>query len=746
MGAVLNSFDGHVDFAAIKAASLGSIETLASRWLPHGKRLGNEWVATNPTRNDGRPGSFKVNVVTGVWSDFATGESGGDMMDLWGYLFGGDPLDAAKEVGDLLGVPRTSNIARLHLGPRASIVPAVTTSAAGVLPPGQSLRDPSNFPPRTPPNAHGKPRFVIAGAEGPQVYGDEKRRHVYKCGTVPIKIKVMRKAGDALIWYRVSDGDVLGWQLQKPAGFKEVVYFGSLDWSDADRLEDFLFWPEGEKDAESVTARGELAVTFGGVGDGLPKGCEEYIRGRHVVVLVDNDAPGRDHAAKKAALAYPIAASVRVVHFTEVPHKGDVSDYFQMGNTIGALLQISKMEETYKPRVSPEVSSLASAEALTKASVLKATPYTWIDPTAIPRRDFVYGRHLIRKFVSATIAPGGVGKSSLIVSEALSMVSGKALLGVQPTSRLRVWLWNLEDPQEEIARHVQATAQHFELSVGDIEGHLFVDSGRDQRLVITITDRAGSRILEPVVDALVAELLARQIDHLVVDPFVSSHDASENDNSAMDCIVKAWGRVAQRANCSIELVHHSRKSAAGETETTAESARGGKALTDGCRSVRVLNRMTTDEAEKAGVDAPRSYFRVFVDKANLAPPAETSDWFHLKSIDLGNSPSGGYGDSVGVVVPWAWPDLMSDVTVSHLRQVQAIVSKRPYRENHQAQDWVGKAVAEALGLDLDQPKNKRKIMGLLKVWLKSGALKKVEDNDVKGNPRYFVQVGVPAND
>ncbi|WP_445216080.1 hypothetical protein ACKWRH_27655 [Bradyrhizobium sp. Pa8] len=38
-------------------------------------------------------------------------------------------------------------------------------------------------------------------------------------------------------------------------------------------------------------------------------------------------------------------------------------------------------------------------------------------------------------------------------------------------------------------------------------------------------------------------LVARQIDHLVVDPFVSSHDASENDNTAKDHIVKASGWV-----------------------------------------------------------------------------------------------------------------------------------------------------------------------------------------------------------
>lgn len=31
-----------------------------------------------------------------------------------------------------------------------------------------------------------------------------------------------------------------------------------------------LYWPEGEKDTDTVSGKGELAFTFGGVGDGLP--------------------------------------------------------------------------------------------------------------------------------------------------------------------------------------------------------------------------------------------------------------------------------------------------------------------------------------------------------------------------------------------------------------------------------------------------------------------------------------------
>ena len=47
------------------------------------------------------------------------------------------------------------------------------------------------------------------------------------------------------------------------------------------------------------------------------------------------------------------------------------------------------------------------------------TVFEWEDPTKLPVRDWIYGRHLIRRHVSATIASGAVGKTSLKIVEAL---------------------------------------------------------------------------------------------------------------------------------------------------------------------------------------------------------------------------------------------------------------------------------------------------------------------------------------
>ena len=70
-----------IDFGQVKAAALAQSETLVPAWLPAGKREGPEWVARNPTRDDGKPGSFKINLLSGLWGDFATGDKGGEAGD-----------------------------------------------------------------------------------------------------------------------------------------------------------------------------------------------------------------------------------------------------------------------------------------------------------------------------------------------------------------------------------------------------------------------------------------------------------------------------------------------------------------------------------------------------------------------------------------------------------------------------------------------------------------------------------------
>jgi hypothetical protein len=182
---------------------------------------------------------------------------------------------------------------------------------------------------------------------------------------------------------------------------------------------------------------------------------------------------------------------------------------------------------------------------------LRATPFVWIDPTTIPKRRWLYKPHYIRQFTSLTISTGGVGKSSLVIAEALAMVSGKPLLGITPEvqsegRKLRVWYWNGEDPLEELNRRFAATIKHFELKPDDIGDRLFLDTGRVQPIIIAEEIRREVQVYVPVVKAVIETITDNKIDVLIVDPFVTCHRVHENDNAAIGRVAKAWAHICGR--------------------------------------------------------------------------------------------------------------------------------------------------------------------------------------------------------
>jgi len=386
-------------------------------------------------------------------------------------------------------------------------------------------------------------------------------------------------------------------------------------------------------------------------------------------------------------------------------------------------------------------------------SQIKATPFAWVDPTKVPLREWLYRPHYIRQFVSLTVSTGGVGKSSLLIAEALAMVSGKDLLNVSTDGELlRGWYWNGEDPADELQRRFAAAIKHFGLSPDDIGDRLFLDSGRNMPIVLAEEGKRGTVIATPVIKDVTATLLANKIDVLMIDPFVACHRVSENDNTAIERVAKAWSYIAEVANCSIMLAHHTRKTLGGNN-VSVDDSRGASALLAAARTARTLNNMTKEEAEKVSINLSQRpfHFRSDIGKANLTRPAENADWFKLVSIDLQNNPAmpGMPGDEVGVVTLFEYPTMDERVvTVADIERTQnAIKTGGPWRRNLRAkQAWVGAAIAQVLGLDLALKENRQAVETRIQTWLLRGllAIEKRPDPTVKNRePVDFVVVGRP---
>lgn len=95
--------NGHLEFAAINRAALPLLPAILTRLVPGGKTIAGEYIVRNPTRADRHAGSFRINIRSGRWADFSTGDRGGDVIALLAYLENLSQVDAARALADMIG-------------------------------------------------------------------------------------------------------------------------------------------------------------------------------------------------------------------------------------------------------------------------------------------------------------------------------------------------------------------------------------------------------------------------------------------------------------------------------------------------------------------------------------------------------------------------------------------------------------------------------------------------------------------
>lgn len=93
------------DFKRVRDAALASIESLLVGWFPEGVVEGREFRIGSRAGEAGRSMSVCLRGENaGVWSDFAAGESGADLIALKAYIDGTSQGDACKELAAQLGI------------------------------------------------------------------------------------------------------------------------------------------------------------------------------------------------------------------------------------------------------------------------------------------------------------------------------------------------------------------------------------------------------------------------------------------------------------------------------------------------------------------------------------------------------------------------------------------------------------------------------------------------------------------
>jgi hypothetical protein len=341
---------------------------------------------------------------------------------------------------------------------------------------------------------------------------------------------------------------------------------------------------EGEKDVEALRALDIAATTCSG---GAGKWRDEYnqhFKDASVIIIGDNDEPGRNHARNVATALASIAARVRVLDLAtcwpECPPKGDVSDWLAAGGTREARIELIKQA----PNCAEPVQASWSKSVFTADALQKMTfpPLNYLLPGLIPEG--------LCLFVSRP----KLGKSWFVLDLAIATSASRFVLGdLKPTPGDVLYL-ALEDGRRRLQRRLTKLLPTF--SGTWPPGLKFAtewprsDQGGLRDIESWITSSENPRLV--IVDTLAQFRKMATGKNVYLEDYAALSDLQ---------------KLTSKYNVTIIVVHHDRKSGADDVFDTVSGSLGLPAAAD---TIAILKREASavtlhvrwrdvEEAEKA---------------------------------------------------------------------------------------------------------------------------------------------------
>lgn len=318
-----------------------------------------------------------------------------------------------------------------------------------------------------------------------------------------------------------------------PAKIREAVSRG-----------EYIFYAEGEKDVNTLLLYGYTAFTCGGAND-WNKAVLEVLTGARVIILADNDEPGKDSACsiyrdmKEADVTAKILLPV-----ADVPH-ADVTDYFQAGHTaqdFDKLIQgddtkkilkrgkanskTDESEQLFKPLIA------ASARDLEQMDV---PPVVWIVDNLLPIG------------VSMIGAPSKYFKSYMALGLCLAVCTGKKFLDHQCNKFSCLYL-DLESTKRRPKSRLKQI-----LPGGNWPGNFYILTAEDE------IKRLGEGFSEQIEEQLKQH---PDIKLVIVDVFQMIRQPAKKNQSGYDRDYddfKILKKIANSHEIGLMLIHHTRK-------------------------------------------------------------------------------------------------------------------------------------------------------------------------------------------
>lgn len=397
------------------------------------------------------------------------------------------------------------------------------------------------------------------------------------------------------------------------------------------KTQDTVIITEGEKCADKLASLGYTTTTSICGANGADKADWSQLQGRDVILWPDNDDAGLKYAESlKELLQKADVQSFSVLPLLEdKPHKWDAFDAIEEGwqkEDVEKYLDTKEVlysEPTIEERLGFSLNDFA-------ASTLSGEP---------PVREYTVKNIFPKNAVSVLAAPGGVGKSMILIDLALKLSTGctSFAFGNEVEAEGHSIIFSAEDDLAELHRRIDAldpTGSRFENPY-----NIFFVPLPDVEKDLCLFTYAEGKVQPTSAFNNICKLVLKQenVAMISIDPLQAFVQIDMNNPTHMQAVLNHLNRLAKKAKCSIVLPHHMSKRKEIRTAADArEAVRGTSGLVDGVRAVYALypDPDAKDKCDKYDIEyRPNALIKGDIVKSN--GPADLSSRLFLRNSKTG---------------------------------------------------------------------------------------------------------------
>lgn len=315
-------------------------------------------------------------------------------------------------------------------------------------------------------------------------------------------------------------------------------------------LDRLVYIVEGEKDADRLAQAGLIVTTNSGGAGNFKAELAKYFTGRRVIIIADNDKPGRDHAADVEKKLKSQAAEVAILSLPG-PEKGDVSDWLALG---GSAFELGR---------------LATAALEKPAKLLPL-----IDPAAwqgldAPSREWALSEWIPARQATYLTGPGSAGKSLLTQMLCTCIALGRPFMGIETRQAVAIYV-TCEDDADELHRRQKAICEALGVPLSALAGklHLVSLAGAIGNELATFTPEGRMTVAENY-HVLRATALATGAGFIALDNVAHLFAGNENIRNQVAAFVGLLNQLAHDTRGSVLFLGHPNKAGDAFSGSTA---------------------------------------------------------------------------------------------------------------------------------------------------------------------------------